>query len=250
MAGSTSIFTSNEKYASNKVCESYPEQDAPFNFSDKYEVKLQKCSTGDNNTPGTECGNCESKNYSLVEVNRNNSLWESGKYWCVKDKNDKITSVYTNGNKVLAFTYDQYIEFVPRNYFSTVASGITLPYKKNITGGQSLIWVDDSQECYYLRTSYTDYNDQTKQYYGNNNIGNVPFIVCYSATSKKPIFEARGNNVCSSLESSIEKKSTDFNNINDDTRQGYCIENSYSQELYYNGSGKYNCITWIPGYVK
>lgn len=252
MAGSTSIFTANEKYAKNKICKSYPEQDAPYNFSDKYEVKLVKCSTGDNNTPGTECGNCEneSESHSLIEVNRDNGLWESGKYWCVKDKNGKTTSVYTSGNKVLAFTYDQYIEFVPRNYFSTVASGITLPYEKSIAGGQSLIWIDDSQECYYLRTSYTDYNDQTKQYYGNDNIGNVPFVVCYSATSKKPIFEARGNNVCSSVESSIEKKSTDFNNTNGDTRQGYCIEYSYSQELYYNGSGKYNCITWVPGYVK
>lgn len=249
VAGSTSIFTANEKYAERQICKSYPEQDAPFNFSDKYEVKLQKCSTGDNNTPGTECGNCESESesHSLIEVNRDNSLWESGKYWCVKDKNGKTTSVYTNGNKVLAFTYDQYIEFVPRNYFSTVASGITLPYEKSIAGRQSLIWVDDNQECYYLRTSYTDYNDQTKQYYGNNNIGNIPFNVCYNKTNKKPNFVEGGANECTDY---IEKKSTDFNNINDDTRQGYCIEYSYSQELYYNGSGKYNCITWIPGYVK
>ena len=107
VAGSTSIFTANEKYAKNQVCKSYPEQDSPFNFSDKYEVKLRKCSTG-GDIPGTECGDCgnESESYSLIEVNRNNSLWESGKYWCVKYKNDKIALVYTNGNKVLAFTYD------------------------------------------------------------------------------------------------------------------------------------------------
>ena len=138
------------------------------------------------------------------------------------------------------------INIVPRNYFSTVASGITLPYEKSITGRQSLIWIDDSQECSYLRTSYTDYNDQTKQYFGNSNTGNVPSKVCYSVNLKKTDIRV-DNNDCGGF---IEKKATDFNNINDDTRRGYCIEYSYSQEFYYNSSGKYNCITWVPGYVK
>ena len=34
----------------------------------------------------------------------------------------------------------------------------------------------------------------------------------------------------------------------EDKRSGYCLEYDESQEIYYEGSGKKNCITWIPGF--
>ena len=249
MAGFTSIFTANERYASNKVCKSYPEQDAPFNFSDKYEVKLVKCTNSGNEigASGNTSG-CDAKEYDLVEVNRNQDLWENGNGCndlCVAKDNTTVYSDRTS-RKVLAFTYEQFKEFIPRRYFGdTVKSGIVLPYENNHgPANQSLIWIDDNQECYYQKFSYSGYN-KSEQYFGENT-WNLPSRVCYNKTLDKPELR-EGSNVCSTY---TEKEKTVFNNINNDSKQGYCIEYSYSNEIYYSNSGKYNCITWIPGYIK
>jgi len=45
------------------------------------------------------------------------------------------------------------------------------------------------------------------------------------------------------------KEITDFSE-NSSYRQGYCLEYDLSREIYYTGSGKYNCITWVPGFFK
>lgn len=258
VAGSTSIFTANEKYAKNQVCKSYPESDSPYNFSDKYEIKLRKCNNSSNQigVAGSVSGEdwtCDAKEYDLVEVNRNQALWESGNCndWCVVKDNTTVYSDRTK-KKVLAFTYEQFKEFVPRRYFGdTVKSGITLPYENNRgPANEFLIWVDDKQECYYQKFTYN--NKPQDQYFGDNE-WNLPTQVCY-----KPNTSGQGGDidiaVCQNpldrINGVINKEKTSFNNINNDSKQGYCIEYSYSNEIYYPNSGKYNCITWIPGYVK
>ncbi|MCR4940236.1 MAG: hypothetical protein K5930_09055 [Treponemataceae bacterium] len=265
VAGSTSIFTANEKYAKDKICKSYPEKDSPYNFSDKYKVDLYKCSCESGSGVGDTCTNVsENVSYSLVDVNRDSSLWSDDKAWCVKDESDNYTKVLSRDNKVLAFTYEQFKNFVPRDYFQQVKSGITLPYEVKESYGisrttssgntkyHSLIWIDDEQECYYQKFSYTDFNEPSNQYLGGGVEWNVPQEVCYSVSNKKPIFQEVYKTECG--EYKIIKKQTEFNNTQNnsvsDYKQGYCVEYDYSKEIYYSGSGKYNCITWIPGYVE
>ena len=256
VAGSTSIFTANEKYAKNQVCKSYPESDSPYNFSDKYEIKLRKCNNSSNQigVVGSVSGEgwtCDAKEYDLVEVNRNQALWESGNCndWCVvKDK----TTVYSDRTKkkVLAFTYEQFKEFVPRRYFGdTVKSGITLPYENNHgPANEFLIWIDDNQECYYQKFTY---NSKPVDMYFGDNSWNLPTGVCYTVNSSGQGGDSSINK-CKEGDSKsfISKEKTTVNNIGSDSRRGYCIEYSYSNEIYYPNSGKYNCITWIPGFIK
>ncbi|MCR4735765.1 MAG: hypothetical protein K5829_12260 [Treponema sp.] len=252
VAGSTAIFTDNEEYASKKICKSYPEKDSPYNFSDKYKVDLYKCS-GCGNDIGSSCNDPErTKSYSLVDVNRDSSLWSGVTAWCVKDESNNYTKVLSQNNKVLAFTYEQFKNFVPRDYFQQVKSGITLPYEKSsIAYNEFLIWVDDEQECYYQKLQYTNYNSPSEQYFGGDGV--APQEVCYTPNSSGQggdINIAKCQDTVDRKTATINKEKTSFNNINNDSKQGYCIEYDYSKEIYYSGSGKYNCITWIPGYVK
>ena len=48
------------------------------------------------------------------------------------------------------------------------------------------------------------------------------------------------------------KEVIDYSKTNkeSDYRQGYCLEYDYSKEIYYDGSGKYNCINWVPGFTE
>ncbi len=253
VAGSTAIFTANEKYAKDKICKSYPEKDSPYNFSDKYEVKLVKCTNSGNEigVSGNTSG-CDAKEYDLVEVNRNQALWENGNScndWCVvKDK----TTVYSDrtSRKVLAFTYEQFKEFVPRRYFGdSVKSGITLPYENNKgPTNEFLIWIDDNQECYYQKFTYN--SNPVDMYFGDN-LWNLPTRVCYTVNSSGQGGDSRINKCKEGNSGSfISKEKTTVNNIGSDSSRGYCIEYSYSNEIYYPNSGKYNCITWIPGFIK
>lgn len=164
------------------------------------------------------------------------------------------SAVLTYNGKVVALTYNQYKELAPREYFKTVKTGITIPYTKTGKGvdDKSLIWIDDDQECYYQKVSYNDYTDPTEQYYGSS-VG-LPQNVCYVVNNGQGSISVNSStNKCSTAAGSLKKK-TDYNNtsqnVYSDYREGYCLEYDYSKEIYYTGSGKFNCITWIPGYIK
>lgn len=266
VAGSTSIFTANEKYASNKVCKSYPEQDAPFNFSDKYKVQLYKCNCGSDIKVGGVCTVVDSNDpYSLVEVNRNKSLWNrkndedkwNGNDWCVKGDNNSYSVVLSdyNSKKVIAFSYEQFQNFSTNDYLRTVLSSVSLPYYTSDspafdTDGNlyNLIWVDDSQECYYKKVQYENVNTPAYHYFGSDK--NIQSKVCYSNESSKVVVNNCNSGNFNENEY-VQIKTTTEGRVDTNNSKifGNCIEYSYSNEIYYPGSGKYNCITWIPGYI-
>ena len=263
VAGSTSIFTANEKYAERQICKSYPEQDAPFNFSDKYKVQLYKCNCGEK-VVGEKCTGDntsvdDSKNYSLTEVNRNIGLW-NGNDWCIKDDNSYsvVLSDY-NSKKVIAFSYEQFQNFSTNDYLRTVLSGTPIPYYtsaspiSNAAANNSrynLIWVDDNQECYYKKVQYENINTPAYHYFGADK--NIQNKVCYTVgTTNSSVDVNECNNNNNSNDNYVKLKTTTEGRVDTNNSKifGNCIEYSYSNEIYYPGSGKYNCITWIPGYI-
>ena len=266
VAGSTSIFTGNEKYAERQICKSYPEKDSPFNFSDKYNVQLYKCNCGSEVKVGGVCTVVDSNDfYPLVEVNRNKSLWNrknsedewNGNDWCVEYDNSYTVVLSDNVNqKVIAFSYDQFQNFSTNDYLRTVLSGTSLPYYTNespISNAASnsrynLIWVDDSQECYYKKVQYEDINMPAYHYFGGDK--NIQSRVCYRKADSKVIVDAcNENNNNTSAYTSLKTTTEGRVDTSNNKIFGNCIEYSYSSEIYYSGSGKYNCITWIPGYI-
>ena len=266
VAGSTSIFTANEKYAERQICKSYPEQDAPFNFSDKYKVQLYKCNCGSDIKVGGVCTVVNSNNpYSLVEVNRNKSLWNrkndedlwNGNDWCVKGDNNSYSVVLSDSRnkKVTAFSYEQFQNFSTNDYLRTVLSGVSLPYYTSDspafdTDGNlyNLIWVDDSQECYYKKVQYENVNTPAYHYFGSDK--NIQSKVCYSKDNSKVVVDdCNSGNFVDGVYTQIKTTTEGRVDTNNSKIFGNCIEYSYSNEIYYPGSGKYNCITWIPGYI-
>ena len=258
VAGSTSIFTGNEKYAERQICKSYPEQDSPFNFSDKYKVQLYKCNCG-GKVVGEKCTGDntsvdDSKNYSLTEVNRNESLW-SGNDWCVKGDNNSYSVVLSdyNSKKVIAFSYDQFQNFSTNDYLRTVLSGVSLPYYTSDspafdTDGNlyNLIWVDDSQECYYKKVQYENVNTPAYHYFGSDK--NIQSKVCYSNESSKVVVNNCNSGNFNENEY-VQIKTTTEGRVDTSNSKifGNCIEYSYSSEIYYPGSGKYNLYNLDSG---
>lgn len=268
VAGSTSIFTANEKYAERQICKSYPEQDAPFNFSDKYKVQLYKCNCGSDIKVGGVCTVVDSNDpYSLVEVNRNKSLWNrknsedkwNGNDWCVEYDNSYTVVLSDNvSQKVIAFSYEQFQNFSTNDYLRTVLSGTSLPYytnespvfntANNKNNLYNLVWVDDSQECYYKKVQYENVNTPAYHYFGSDK--KIQNEVCYNtAKSKVNVGDCNMNNQDSSKFVSLKTTTEGRVDTSNSKIFGNCIEYSYSTEIYYSGSGKYNCITWIPGYI-
>jgi len=138
--------------------------------------------------------------------------------------------------------YSQFKDLTPRDYFKNINSGITVPYKNS--GENNYIKIDDKQDCYYKKVNYKDLVNPRQQYIG---IGSdAPSSVCYNSTHGVVV---NTDDTCDAgNQTNLESKVADYT----DTKlkyKGYCAEYDYSHEIYYIGSGKYNCLTWIPGFM-
>lgn len=232
-SGSTAFLAGKTSDSNNVVCKAYPETDSPFNFSDKFNVKTYKCSCtpgGDGLVVGQEC-----------------SVNNSGSEWCVLI-DDELHYVLVSDSltgKLSAISYNDFKAIAPRDYFKNVSSGITIPYDNS--DGKALVRVDDNQDCYYQKVNYKDVLTPKEQYFGKGQ-GVLPSSVCYSANSGVVVGD---NNVCDTRTYNPSGLSSKIANYTDTNLKykGYCAEYDYSHEIYYSGSGKYNCITWIPGFI-
>lgn len=222
--GSNAILSNNSANAAKVICKSYPENDSPFNFIDKYQYEL--------------CDVCDG---TLTTCN-------PGTTKCAKDKDGKYFSL--SGT---AITYEQYKALTPRDYFKNVNSGITVPYSRINLGYSDLIsdksayiQIDNQQDCYYQKVNYKDVMSPRQQYIGLGN--GTPSKVCYNSTNIGIVAADNTCDVRSLTPSALESKIADYTST-DLKHKGYCAEYDYSHEIYYVGSGRYNCLTWIPGFI-
>ncbi len=221
--GSNSILSSNASNADHVICKSYPETDSPFNFIDKYNLNLVDCTCDSTIKIGEQCT-------------------ASGNDKCLAINGNPTKLSWING-KITYLTYDQFKSLTPKDYFKNVNSGITIPYATNSSGTESdkqaLYRIDNNQDCYYQKVNYKDVLNPRQQYFGNGLSWNLPASIYVDCTS---------SDVVDCNAKSLESKVADYT----DSKlkyKGYCAEYDYSHEIYYPGSGKYNCLTWIPGFI-
>ncbi|MEZ7821022.1 MAG: hypothetical protein QMB51_01800, partial [Patescibacteria group bacterium] len=217
--GSNSILSSNPSKASTVICKSYPETNSPFNFIDRFQYEL-----------------CY-KDSGVVKVNDNVN---NGNIKCVKDKDGNYFSL-----EEATLTYDQYKALTPKDYFKNVYGSITVPYS-TATDAKALYRIDNKQDCYYQKVNYKDLSNPREQYFGKGQ-GDLPANVCYDSSGGG--VKVNSDNTCFySSGSGLESKVADYTSTTLKYK-GYCAEYDYSHEIYYSGSGKYNCLTWIPGFI-
>ncbi len=214
--GSNAILSSNAGSANNVICKSYPERDSPFNFIDRFQYEM--CSQGSDG----------------LKLNPD----PAGNIKCAKYKNEEYFSMQEE-----YLTYDQFKSLTPKDYFKSTNGSITIPYD-NGEDGKAYYRIDNNQECYYEKVYYKDYLSPREQYFGKNSKYSIPQNVCYSSTESNFLTSSNDCRSYISIESRIA-------NYTDGSLKykGYCAEYDYSKELYYTGSGKYNCLTWIPGFI-
>lgn len=225
-------FLAGKAPTTNVVCKAYPETDSPFNFSDKYDLKIVDCGCEEGVSIGEQCGSGSGKKCIELKPDACKETTANANCQYVADANGDVKSI----------TYEQFKSLTPRDYFKNVNSGITIPYDN--LDGKALIRVDDNQDCYYQKVNYKDVLIPKEQYAGKGVI--LPSNVCYNSTTGVTLNE---DNTCKfGVSSNLQAKVA---NYTDSVLQhkGYCAEFDYSHEIYYPGSGKYNCITWIPGFI-
>lgn len=222
------VLKASTAVINNAICKSYPENDSPFNFEDKFAYEF--CVSSDLGSTSKTAG---------------------GTIRCAKDSDGKY---FTLDNDFI--TYNQYKNLVPRDYFKNVNTGITLPYKVTVNSAKMpsgvvyeasknyyLYNIDNNQNCYYKKVNYKDVQSPKNQYIGKGL--NLPDPICASGSSTNI---ACDSDALGATSSSLESKVSDY--TSDDLKyKGYCAEYDYSHEIYYSGSGQYNCITWIPGFM-
>lgn len=212
--GSNAILSNNSSLSSVVACKSYPETTSPFNFIDRYQYEL--CVDG---------GGVLSQSIN-------------GTIKCAKDKEGKYFSL-----EGTTLTYDQFKALTPKDYFKNVYGSITVPYGTT-TDTKALYRIDNNQDCYYQKVNYKDLSNPREQYFGKGQ-GDLPANVCYDSADSNIV---TSNNTCSGVGSALESKVADYTSTSLKYK-GYCAEYDYSHEIYYTGSGKYNCLTWVPGFV-
>ena len=247
-------------YGDNLICKKYPEKDSPFNYTDKYETEaiigneytygFGYCSGviyTPSSTPNCEtaCKYGDNKNGICISAGSNNFKC------CI------LANAVVN-NTSYGLPFDVYKNKSLRTYFKAANSGLSV---MNHNSGSWLetnpirYIISDMQECYYQRAKYSGlYQDQFYQVDSSLK----PFDeVCEergetdNAINSKYKCYSSGNPETYSKNSKL-KEVIDYSKTNkeSDYRQGYCLEYDYSKEIYYDGSGKYNCINWVPGFTE
>lgn len=237
----------------NLICKKYPEKDSPFNFTDKYETEY---------VPGYGYGNyCSGEIYATFESCTSSCYFGSGSRGsCVGSGPYKCcvkSSTVLGGVNGYGLPFDVYKNKNLRTYFKAANSGLSSMEHRPGIGGWSdtnpiRYIISDNQECYYQKATYKDFY-QTQYYQPSYKIFDE---VCEERGDKS--FSTDDIHACyRAADSGIYSKNYKLKEIIDysksDTqanyRQGYCLEFDYTKELYYTGSGKYNCINWMPGFV-
>ena len=239
----------------NLICKKYPEKDSPFNFTDKYETEYVSgygygyyCS-GEIYSTSNDCQNACYFGSNLRGVCAGGSVFKC----CIES-----SVVLNNGLNGYGLPFDVYKNKNLRTYFKAVNSGLSSMEHRSdpVTGWSNTnpirYIISDNQECYYQKATYKDFY-QTQYYQPSYKIFDE---VCEERGDKS--FSADDIHACyRAADSGIYSKNYKLKEIIDysksDTpanyRQGYCLEFDYTKELYYVGSGKYNCINWMPGFV-
>lgn len=238
-------------YGDNLICKKYPEKDSPFNFSDKYETEYVSGFGYGYYCSGYIYSDSSSCNSACIFGNNlhGNCVQNGGSYKCCV----KASTVIDNISYGLPF--DVYKNKNLRTYFKSVNSGLSvMEHNTQWTPDNPIRYIiSDQQECYYQKAAYNGL--YTNQYY-------KPGVKAFDEVCEEIDSSDNNNNSlkyeCYSDINSVYTKNSKLKEVVDysksDTennyRLGYCLEFDYSQELYYPGSGKYNCISWIPGFGK
>ncbi|HPO11600.1 MAG TPA: LamG domain-containing protein, partial [bacterium] len=231
----------------NLICKKYPEKDSPFNFTDKYATEYIQ-GYGYDYCSGTiyiSQGDCNSACY-YADGSHGVCISDNGYKCCIK-----VSDVLDKDDKGLPF--DVYKNKNLRTYFKSVNSGLSVMEHSTIWSSTNPIryTISDQQECYYQKATYN--NIAEVQYYKPG--AKIYDEVC----QERGVIKGSDNNTykCYTEDGLSFSKNSKLKEIvdysKDDSvanyRQGYCLEFDYSQELYYPGSGKYNCINWMPGFI-
>ena len=220
-----------------------------WHFSDKYATEYVATLNGYGYCSGDiyiDNGSCNSACYFGSGL-QGSCVNDSGSYKCCV----KASTVLDNTSYGLPF--DVYKNKNLRTYFKAVNSGLSImEHKTTWTDTNPIRYIiSDAQECYYQKAAYNGL--YINQYY-------MPGVKAFDE-----VCEERGEGVgpdnlsykCYTTDNISYSKNSKLKEVVDysrsDTeanyRQGYCLEFDYSQELYYSGSRKYNCINWIPGFI-
>lgn len=242
----------------NLICKKYPEKDSPFNFSDKYTYLSEEefiidsgysygygyyCS-GDLYASSESCGNVcyfgdRSKGYCFAG--------ESNYRCCIKKDAVMNNAVYDYG-----LPYDVYKNRKIRKNFDSANSGVSVAeHDATIYNAENPIRfiVSDMQDCYYQRATYTGLYEN--QFYQGYNSREPAFeSVCNEFSGYGCFKDIAGSYTKNYPLKEVKDYSQKNTNKIEEYRQGYCLEFDLSKEIYYTGSGKYNCINWVPGFVK
>ena len=241
-------------YGDNLICKKYPEKDSPFNFTDKYATEFVSGHGYGYYCSGniyTSLQNCTDSCYfgsSLPGLCINGD----GGYKCC------VSSSIVINNTGYGLPFDVYKNKNLRTYFKSVNSGLSvMEHRLGVDNSWSATnpiryVISDNQECYYEKATYNGL--YTNQYY-------MPGVKAFDEVCEERGGVIGPNNYsyeCYITESNSFSKNSKLKEVVDysksDTesnyRLGYCLEFDYSQELYYPGSGKYNCINWMPGFTK
>ena len=171
-------------------------------------------------------------------------------------ESDKIQTS-TNPDSIY---YADYVTKSVRNYFSNVNSnGEVISYINTDLKKASdipIYEISDQLECYYYKTQYKNYTEPNIYFGADQNVSLDYSRVCDEVSSSEShgitsYFCGTDNIIDNGTEGHdfSLKGITDFSE-NSSYRQGYCLEYDLSREIYFEGSGKYNCITWVPGFFK